>query len=276
MHMKIFRLITPFACFYLLAAVNGCSPGQKPGPAPETSSKANDEESVMSVLFQQQSAEYRALCLQAYHFAKLRVDHALAEKSIMPEAVITDLDETALDNGPEYAWMYRHNTTFDPKQWDEWCKMEKADSVPGSVSFFKYADSRKVMIYYVSNRDTAQLEATMENMKKLGFPQVEKSHFLLKETKESSKEGRRKAIAENHKIILLLGDNLSDFAAVYEHLPVQERKHAVDEAAALWGEKFVVFPNAIYGDWENALYEYKHGLNITQKDSLRISRLESY
>ena len=275
--MKIQTTIILTAGLCLLMA--GCTPREPATPAAavaETPRQNSDEESVMAVLFQQQSAEYRALCLQAYHLAKARLQEALKKNSKMPLAVVTDLDETALDNGPEYAWMYRHNATFEPKQWNEWCNMKKADSIPGSVSFFKFADAQKVEIYYVSNRDTSQLAATMENMKKLGFPQLDKSHFLFKDSKESSKESRRMSIAKNHNIVLLLGDNLNDFAALFEGQSISDRKTDVDKTAAEWGEKYIVLPNAIYGEWENALYDYKHGLSIGQKDSLRRLKLQSF
>lgn len=274
--MKLNSLFTLAAGFLLL--ITGCAPKGPTPPIPpaDTTKHTNDEESVMAVLFQQQSAEYRALCLQAYHLAKARLKQSLKENSKMPLAVITDLDETALDNGPEYAWMYQHNATFDPKQWNEWCNMKKADSIPGSVSFFKFADANKVDIYYVSNRDTSQIAATMENMKNLGFPQLDRKHFLFKDSKESSKESRRKAIAANHNIVLLLGDNLNDFAALFEARSISDRKADVDKNAAEWGEKFVVLPNAIYGEWENALYDYRHGLNIEQKDSMRRMKLKSF
>ncbi len=281
--MKKSILLNSAICMGLLSGFTGCTPKQDPADKNTTvtdtvkqSQKLNDEQDVMAVLFQQQSAEYRALCLQAYHFAQLRVDNSIhANKGKLPLAVITDLDETALDNGAQYGWEYKNNKTFVPKDWDEWCKMEKADAVPGSVDFFKYADAHKVDIYYVSNRDTSEVDATLDNMKKLGFPQLDKSHFLFK-VKESSKEERRKEVAKTHNIILLLGDNLNDFASLFEEKSIADRKAAVDQSAKEWGEKFVVLPNAVYGDWENAMYEYKHGLSLDEKTKLRVSNLKSH
>src|ERR1700743_3053913 len=61
-----------------------------------------DKESVLAILYQQRAAEYAALCLQAYNLARRKVDEAIAHpvlsKDNLPLAVITDLDETALDN----------------------------------------------------------------------------------------------------------------------------------------------------------------------------------
>ena len=84
----------------------------------------NDEQVVMSILYQQNAAEYRALCLQAYNIARIKLNDELKNKNPRkPLAVITDLDETALDNSNFYGWLYNNKTTFDIKvtNWPDWC-----------------------------------------------------------------------------------------------------------------------------------------------------------
>jgi len=241
-----------------------------------TKQDLRDHETLMSVLYQQQAAEYRALCNQAYNLAHIKLKEELKKKhSGLPIAIVTDLDETALDNSDFYGELYKDNSTYDAASWTKWCKKEKADSVPGSVSFFRYADKQKVPIFYISNRDTSLVEATMNNMKALGFPQIEKEHFLFK-SNTSSKEARRKEVSKTHHIVLLLGDNLNDFDSTFEHKAIIYRKLEVDKVKSIWGDRFIVFPNAIYGEWENALYDYKSNLSINEKDSLRVLRLRGY
>ena len=126
-------------------------------PLPDTHIRG-DEQAIMSILYQQKAAEYRALCLQSYNIAKNKVDNQISKKVSKDTllAVITDLDETALDNSANEVWLCKHNKTFEPSQFNEWCKLAIADSVPGSVSFFKYVDKlrdrlgRKIDIYYLS------------------------------------------------------------------------------------------------------------------------------
>ena len=77
-------------------------------PAPEA--KVNvpvREYSIQSVLWQQQSAEYRALAYQAYNLAKLQLDNILQSEntSDKPLAIVTDVDETVIDNSPFNAKM---------------------------------------------------------------------------------------------------------------------------------------------------------------------------
>src|SRR3954466_10949424 len=55
---------------------------------------------VWALLYQQRAAEYRALCFQAYNLAKLRLDVAIKVHGKKPLAVVTDIDETVLDNSP--------------------------------------------------------------------------------------------------------------------------------------------------------------------------------
>jgi 5'-nucleotidase (lipoprotein e(P4) family) len=53
---------------------------------------------LFTALFQQHAAEYRALCFQAFNIARVRIDQSLQNTSAHPPAIITDIDETILDN----------------------------------------------------------------------------------------------------------------------------------------------------------------------------------
>ena len=52
---------------------------------------------------------------------------------------------------------------------------------------------------------------------------------------------------------------------VFEKKPIDERLTETDKEEEEWGKKFIVLPNPIYGEWENALYNYKEGLSKEQK-----------
>jgi 5'-nucleotidase (lipoprotein e(P4) family) len=115
----------------------------------------------------------------------------------------------------------------------------------------------------------------MENMKALGFPQLEASHFMFRGS-VSSKQPRRDSIAKTHEIVLLCGDNLNDFDSVFEKKTNQVRSKYVDDATAKWGTHYIALPNAIYGDWDLALYGYNFSFNVRQVDSARVSDVRSY
>lgn len=243
-----------------------------------------DDEVIMALLYQQKAAEYRALCLQAYNIARERVAVAARnQKSALPLAVVTDLDETALDNSANEAWLYKHDTTYWPVQFNHWCLAAAADSVPGSVTFFKFVNGlkdkkgRPVDIYYISNRDDSLVWATMKNMDSLGFPQISRNHFLFKKD-VSSKQSRRDSVSAGHTIVALLGDNLIDVDSAFDGKGLADRLSATDRLSAVWGRRYIVFPNATYGDWENALYmDYmKAHPSLAAKDSIRKSLLKAY
>lgn len=253
------------------------------GPVNQTADGATrtplTEQSVMGIIYQQRAAEYRALCFQAYNVGMERIDNALDHKKRKEKlAVITDLDETALDNSGYAVRCYNEGHGYTSDSWAKWCADAVADSVPGSVSFFKYADSYDVQIFYVSNRSSTALAKTMENMKRLGFPQVTEEHFKLKTT-ANSKEERRREIAKTYKIVALFGDNLLDMDAAFDDAPEKKRTTAADSLRMVWGNKYIVLPNATYGDWETVLYrQYKErhpNEKIVPQDSIYVIRAAS-
>ena len=226
-----------------------------------------DQEAIMAILYQQHAAEYKALCLQSYNLAKWKVEdavnHAALDKEDLPLAVVTDLDETALDNSKNEVYQYQHHKTYNPVQFNQWCRLEMADTVLGSVAFFNCVDQlkdrkgRKIDIYYISNRSDSVLGSTINNMKKLGFPQLDSSHFKLSKAGSSpSKEARRQEVLSDHKIVVLLGDNLIDLDAAFDgcQQSPDDRTSQVYSLRNRWGDLYIVFPNAIYGDWELYLY----------------------
>ncbi len=138
-----------------------------------------------------------------------------------------------------------------------------------------YAAKKGVKVFYVSNRDEVQKQATIDNLKIAGFPDATADTVMLRQ-KDSSKEARRQAIAaQNYRIVILMGDNLDDFANVFERKSVADRFAEVDKARPDFGGKFIVLPNAMYGTWENAIYEYGR-LNDAQKAQKRNDSLEAF
>ena len=235
-----------------------------------------NDQSVMAVLWYQRSAEAEALYHQAFNIARMRIDQDLAgNSSNRKRAVVVDIDETVLNNSPHSAKLIRDNQVF-PYAWNEWVNRAEAEPLPGSVGFLNYAVSKGCDVYYVSNRSAAtELAGTMKNLTARGFPQVTRDHVLLKEN-ESSKEARRKSIAATHRIVVLMGDNLNDLAAVFERKSVAERSAEVEKLKNEFGNRFIVLPNPMYGDWESALYGYRRGLTDAEKDSARIASLQSF
>ena len=231
------------------------------------------EHSVQSLLWQQNAAEYKALCYQAYNLAKLELDKLTKNQYLRPIAIVTDIDETVLDNSPYNARMIKADKGYTKNTWYAWGKEAQAKSVPGALEFFNYAHKKGVRIYYLSNRDNIQKTETIANLKKVGFPGVDKEHVLLRKG-ASHKKPRRDLISKTHQIVMLFGDNLSDFSELFDKQPTEKRNKIASKLKANFGTKFIVLPNPMYGDWETkGIYEGSYKWTAKQKDSIRKAKL---
>ena len=261
------------SAWVLLIIFFSCSPSRKMPANQSGHSSILIDGKIFASVFQQQAAEYKALCLQAYNIARWRVDQAVVQNK--PLAVITDIDETLFDNSDYQVHEVLSGKDFELPSWYEWTAMGRADTIPGSLSFFQYAASKGIQIFYITNREERERTGTLQNLNKFHFPNADNEHLMVRQT-TSSKEERRIRVSEKFDVIVLLGDNLSDFSNVFDTKVIDERKARTDQSAAEFGKRFIVFPNPVYGDWESDLYKSSHSLNAAEKDSVLKSTLRGY
>lgn len=233
-----------------------------------------NDQKLLPVLWQQHAAEYRALCYQAFNIAELRLEQAIKAKK-KKLAIITDLDETILDNSYSEAQGLKEGHSYTPASWKEWTDKSAATAVPGAVAFLRLAKKKGVSIYYISNRNNNEVMSTLKNLQQLGLPDADTSHMLFVKD-VSSKEARRQAVMKHHHVFMLLGDNLNDFTQLFEKGSIESRFAETDKVKAEWGRKFIVLPNATYGEWESALTNYQRGISQGQKDSTYYQLLRGY
>ncbi len=249
--------------------------------------QVDNEYQAGATLWMQKSAEYRALAYQAFNLARWQLDADLKGKNKdeiakpdrkKPRAVVVDIDETVLDNSPSQAAGLKARKGFDLKDWYAWGEMRKAKAIPGSVEFLNYAVSKNVKVFFVSNRDEVQKQATIDNLKAVGFNDVSAENVMMRQKDAngkniSTKEPRRQAIQQKYRIAILMGDNLDDLSDVFELKPVAERFAEIDKFKNDIGKYWIVLPNAMYGTWENAIYGYKN-LPDAEKTKARSEALE--
>ena len=250
-----------------LASASGCATASTPKPA---APQSGNEWMVSGVGYYRSAAENRALYYQAWNAARTELDRDLHSKhkgKPAKRAIIVDCDETVLDNSEFEAGLIKTRKVY-PEGWAEWIEAAKAKATPGSVEFLKYADSKGVDIFYVTNRMAGkESEATARNLQSLGFPQSEK---VVGKTDSSSKESRRRKIAEDHRIVLLAGDTLADLAEAWDKKTIEERAANVDRLRAEFGHRFISLPNSMYGDWEAAMYRYNFKSTPAEKAKMRV------
>lgn len=280
-------LLLAFSFGARTTAQDAAQPAQ---PEPALQQRATHE-LLNATLWVQRSAEYRGLCHQAYGQAARQLEAALRnpawtadleqaktpapELAKLPPAVILDVDETVLDNSYYEARLIKSGQAYGSKTWGAWCQEERATPIPGALEFCRAAHAAGVTVFYVTNRDDPLREATRNNLRKQGFPLREGVDVVrTRANKQSDKQPRRDAIAKDYRILLLIGDNGSDFCQPLLAETNAETQRYADEQRARWGERWILLPNPMYGHWEANLVQRKWGpANDQARLSLRAAAL---
>lgn len=217
-------------------------------------------------LYVQTAAEYRACCYQAYNLAIARLKEKLAKQSgPKPPAVVMDLDETVLDNSGFRATLVRSGLDYDDRLWDQWQQdgFEKVASVPGAKEFIVEAGNKGVAVVFVSNRDEKFRNQTKRIFERLGIPITNDNLLKLKklETDSDDKTSRFGEAERDYTVLLYIGDSLRDFdnnlrciipnnaTAADLDYAIRQRKDAVDRDRQILGDKWIILPNPVYGEW---------------------------
>jgi acid phosphatase len=242
-------------------------------------------ESLHAVLWMQRAAEYKALSIQAYRLAEMQLQLAMNDKNWtaaleqigdyqnLPLAVVLDVDETVLDNSPFEAELIMNGESYSSKSWNAWCNKASAEAVPGALKFCQNAKSNGVIVFYVTNRRNEIRESTRSNLQKLGFPLEENIDTILPRLESSDKGTRREIVSENYRILLLIGDNLGDFASGFTNASMDVRDSLLTVYKDYFGKKWISLANPVYGDWEGAIYDYNYGLSDEEKLEIKFNSL---
>lgn len=239
-----------------LVALNAVVPafGQS-SPSADTKLENN---LTMAMAWKQTAAEYRALYHQGFNLARLRVELALAQKQdgTLPLAIISDVDETLLLANDYWGYLIEQEQDFfDDAIWDRWVAENRAVASPGALEFLEFCVANGVEIFYVTNRDQGDstVQLALDNLNAVGFPSVDRAHLrVLRET--SNKEQVQQQIREDHEVVVLLGDNLNDFARRYYSTDLEQRLSLMEEDRERYGRDYILFPNPTDGHWIRAIF----------------------
>ena len=134
-------------------------------------------ESFNGILWIQTALEHNMICQQIYEIARDRLDKGLQDTSWtaaleqgedferLPAAIITDADETVLNNSPFEARLLEKGIGFNEELWNQWARAAKAKAIPGAREFIQYAKDKGVEVFYVTNRKAIIEESTVKNIK---------------------------------------------------------------------------------------------------------------
>ena len=173
-----------------------------------------------------------------------------------PLAVVFDVDETViLNQGYEY-WSASTGNEFTKPTWEIWEKTGASyvRPVPGAVTGIRRLREAGITPVFNTNREFSP-EGAARAIAAAGLGEaIHRDTLFLRGddgVDSGDKDGRRALIAERYCVIALAGDNLGDFADVFNddsRAPLERRELAArGDLAQLWGNGWFVLPNPVYG-----------------------------
>lgn len=246
---------------------------------------ANDQ--LDAVLWTQTSIERELIYRQVFASATRQLDAALADPTWdalplpprnlagLPPAVVVDIDETVLDNVPLNARDIINNQVYSYDRWNTWVDQAKAQALPGAVAFLQAADKKGITVYYITNREHSQVQATVDNLRLRGFPVQRNEQVLAASTPTGhceqagyGKNCRRQWVAAHARVLMLAGDSLGDFVQA-EHNTLTDQRKAAEPYLAWLGQRWFLLPNPTYGNWYSAPYGDQEKLPFERKRQLK-------
>jgi len=227
----------------------GCVPG---GAAPGAASPGGFESGTLplAVHWVRSSAEHRAVFVQVYRDA---AEHVREVEVGLPDGrwgVILDADETVLDNSTYQRRLADRGESFSNDTWNAWVREEAATAQPGAPGFIELVRSLGGRVAIVTNRDEEVCDATRRNLAALS---IAVDVVLCQQPGERGKGGRFRAVQEGTaaagipplEVVAWLGDNIQDFPGLS-----QDVRDAPESALDLFGLRYFLLPNPMYGSWE--------------------------
>ena len=246
---------------------------------------ANDQ--LDAVLWTQTSIEHELIYRQIFASATRQLDTALADPTWdalalpprdlagLPPAVVVDIDETVLDNVPLNARDILTNQVYSYDRWNTWVDQAKAQALPGAVEFLQAADKKGITVYYITNREHSQVQATVNNLRLRGFPVAHTEQVLAASTPTGGceqagygKNCRRQWVASHARVLMLAGDSFGDFVQA-EHNTLADQRKAAAPYLAWLGQRWFLLPNPTYGNWYSAPYGDQEKLPFERKRQLK-------
>ncbi|MET1076384.1 MAG: HAD family acid phosphatase [Pseudomonas sp.] len=277
-------LIASLSSFVLLSLVTAstlAAPAASTSQAPAPTSDPLASGTVQNgTKWFRKSAEYRILALEAFRSATRRLEAIAETRYDRNWVVVSDADETLIDNSLYNQVNDQLGVGFDPKTWDEWVVKQQAGAIPGAFDFVRAVVDAGGKLAIVTNRERAREPETWANLVALGMPDDRSAICLLgidaaldkkTNTEEWAKYGyandkdrRRRLLREgiaqqcwkDHgwaarhawnrplDIVLEVGDNVQDFAGVTQAGAVPE------QLLRKIGRRLILLPNPMYGSWE--------------------------
>ena len=236
--------------------------------------KSFPNELVYSCFWTQYSAEYDALCYQAYNSAKKYI--LSVKDNSKKQAIILDIDETVLNNSPFEAALVKEQR-YNPVLFEKWCMKSQAKAVCGAVDFCNFVKDNNIEIFYISNRPKTVQDVTIKNFKELNFPYADEQHLFLRTEDNNNKEKRiNEIINMGYEIILYGEDNLSNLDTKIFDTDYNTRKQWVESNKDKFGSYYLIIPNIMYGNVDKSVTRNYSALSKKDKYLFKKSVLQIF
>ena len=185
----------------------------------------------------------------------------------LPPAVVLDVDETVVSN---VDFQLTFERPFANHKLDEWSSNYNSLPVPGVKDFVDKARAVGVTVFFVTNRPCEIIDetgdpcpqkgTTVDDIREVGID-VEPEFVMLSGEQpgwDREKLVRRQQIAENYRVIMLIGDDFGDFVPCVRKKVVApcttaatraSRAEALDTYDEYWGAGWYILPNPMHGSW---------------------------
>jgi len=264
--------ITPILVLATIAGLPACT-------QTSLSKEQAQKETPLGIAWIDSAAEYDALTLQAYRSATRQLDELIADKDStalpgqedaaeLPPAVILDVDETSLSNVDFQVYI---EGNFSHEAFDHWQLNNAARRIEGAPEFIRAAREKGVTVFFITNRPCHERDfapgpcpqeaITLKNLAEAGIETDAEHLMLVGEKPEWNREKRlrQELVATDHRVIMLIGDDLGDFLPCVRAKPiapcpaatVEDRARMTRQYSEYWGVRWHILPNPMHGSWSS-------------------------
>jgi 5'-nucleotidase (lipoprotein e(P4) family) len=242
--MRLLALLAAFACAPVAPVVVA------PSPSPPSPPAATTQRVPREIHWVRTAAEHDALFHQIFRSARERLVTLVAGRRAGSWAVIADADETLIDNSEYQRRRIPFGGTFDSASWNAWVRERSAAPLPGAVEYVAAVRALGGRVIVVTNRDQVVCDDTRANLSAIRLS----VDLVLCRTTTSDKNPRFETVQSGAaspqlpalEVIQWLGDNIQDFPRL-----TQVIRGGGPATFALFGDRYFVLPNPMYGSFEN-------------------------
>lgn len=241
----------PARAFAAILFVAACAPVAATGRVGAPEVAASDTSFVQrhtEVHWVRTAAEHDAIFHQVFRVARERLGAQAAGRARGTWAIISDADETLIDNSEYQRRRAAVDGSFDAASWRSWVRERAAPALPGAVEYVRHVRSLGGRVVVVSNRNAEECDDTRAN---LAAVELEVDLVLCRAATsdknprfESVRQGTASPSLPPLEVLQWVGDNIQDFPRM------TQASRGSATALAQFGDRWFILPNPMYGSFE--------------------------